>query len=179
MHSHLCQARGLSDIDYLPQREICGQLRRARFKKLLTVCLQIHLEFCLICSLASSRTAFALSHGQRGTGSQPLFLPIPESVRANDCESRHSRSYIEHYSCRLVAKSLRSQARGEEKESPPSQSTDHIIVCSQGKCGPELHHDPQNCSNGEQQKHESPADDDGHIQPISMVASIGFRRSLS
>ena len=71
------------------------------------------------------------------------------------------------------------EARGEKKEIPPSQSADHTIVCSQGNRGPELHNDPQNCSNGEQQKHDSPAYDAGHIQPISMVVSIGFRRSLS
>ena len=116
MQSHRCRARSLSDIDYSLQRETCGQLRRARSKKLLTVWLQIHLGFFLICSLASSRTSFAFHTNNEGQTPKPLFLPIPESMRAKGCESRHSRSYREHYSCRLVAKSLGSQARGERHE---------------------------------------------------------------
>jgi len=94
-------SRSLSDIDYSLQREICGQLRRARSKKLLTVWLQIHLAFFLVCSLASSRTSFAFHTNNEGQAPKPLFLLIPESVRAKGCESRHSRSYREHYSCRL------------------------------------------------------------------------------
>ena len=71
------------------------------------------------------------------------------------------------------------EARGEKKEIPPSQSTDHTILCSQGNRGPELHNDPQNRSNGEQQKHHSPPDNACHIEPVSLVASTGFRRGLS
>ncbi len=61
MLSHLCQARSLSDIDDSLQHDILDQLHRARSKNLLTVCLQIHLGFFLICSLSSNRTSFALS----------------------------------------------------------------------------------------------------------------------
>jgi hypothetical protein len=84
------------------------------------------------------------------------------------------------FSREIAGKSGAGQgARGEKKEIPPSQSTGHTILCSQGDCGPELHNDPQDCCNGEEQKHDGTSDDAAHIQPISMVASIGIRSSLS
>ena len=84
------------------------------------------------------------------------------------------------FSREIAGKSGAGQGtRGEKKEIPPSQSTDLTILCSQSNRGPQLHDDPQDCCNGEQQKHDSPSDDAGHIQPVSLVASIGFRRGLS
>jgi len=75
LQSHLGRVRIQSDIDYSLPREIYSQLHHARSKKLLAVCLQIHLGVLLNCSLAFSRISFALSHGQWERGSSPLFLP--------------------------------------------------------------------------------------------------------
>jgi len=75
LQSHLGRVRNQSDIDYSLPRKIYSQLHHARSKKLLAVCLQIHLVVLLNCSLVFSRISFALSHGQRERGSSPLFLP--------------------------------------------------------------------------------------------------------
>src|SRR5436190_9494525 len=64
--------------------------------------------------------------------------------------------------------------RQEQKDISESLSSAH-----RGKRDPELHNGPQHCHNGEQQKHDSPPDDTGHIQPVSLAVSLRFRRGLS
>ena len=57
--------------------------------------------------------------------------------------------------------------------SQASQTAHHTIVCSQGDRGPEFHHDPQDRCHGKQLKHDSSADDAGHIQPACCVSRYG------
>ena len=47
----------------------------------------------------------------------------------------------------------------------------------EGDCGPKLHDDPQDRCNGEQQKHDSPGDDAGYIDPSLLRFSVRLSRS--
>jgi hypothetical protein len=47
----------------------------------------------------------------------------------------------------------------------------------QGDCDPELQDDPQDRCNSEQQKHDGPVDDTGHLKPGLLRFSLRLSRS--